>query len=159
MLLLPDPAMDIALIAVLFGLFSFGVNRKLIDQKAMKATQKDMGEKRKKAMELMKKNDEKSKKEADKLNQEMMESTTKTMGGTLKAMVVVMIVFFPLFGIINASYEGKIISLPLNVPFLGTETSWFWWWVVVGIITSIVLQIGIKIFESMKEKNKVKADA
>ena len=157
MLLLPDPAMDIALIAILFGLFSFIVNRKLIDQKAMKATQKEMGEKRKKAMELMKKNDEKSKKEADKLNQEMMEATTKTMGGTLKAMAVVMIVFFPLFAVINGSYEGKIIDLPLNVPFLGTQTSWFWWWVVIGLITSIVLQIGIKIFEMTKEKVKTNA--
>lgn len=157
MLLLPDPAMDIALIAVLFGLFSFAVNRKLVDQKAMKASQKEMGEKRKKAMELMKKNDEKSKKEADKLNQEMMEATTKTMGGTLKAMVVVMIVFFPLFGFINGAYNGKIIALPFNVPFLGTQSSWFWWWVVVGLITSIALQIGIKIFEMTKEKRKTNA--
>ena len=157
MLLLPDPAMDIALIAIVFGIFSFTVNRKLIDQKAMKASQKDMGEKRKKAMELMKKNDEKSKKEADKLNQEMMEATTKTMGGTLKAMAVVMIVFFPLFGTINTSYNGKIIDLPFPVPFLGAQTSWFWWWVVVGIITSIVLQIGVKVFEMTKAKRKINA--
>ena len=133
MLLLPDPAMDIALIAIVFGIFSFTVNRKLIDQKAMKASQKDMGEKRKKAMELMKKNDEKSKKEADKLNQEMMEATTKTLGGTLKAMVVVLVVFFPIYWLINASYSDQIIALPFNVPFLGTETKWFWWWVVVGL--------------------------
>ncbi|MDO8538235.1 MAG: EMC3/TMCO1 family protein [archaeon] len=159
MLLLPDPAMDIALVAALFGLFSFIINRKLVDQKAMKASQKDMGEKRKKMTELMKKNDEKSKKELDKLNQEMMEATTKTMGGTLKAMAVVLIVFIPLAGFINTSYDGKIISLPLNVPFLGTETSWFWWWVVIGLVTSIVLQIGIKIFEMSKEKNKVKTNA
>jgi len=152
MVVLADPAMDIALIAALFGLFSFAVNRKLINQKAMKESQKQMGEKRKKMLELMKKNDEKSKKESDKLNQEMMEQTSSIMKGSLKAMGVVLIGFLPVYWVVDSSYNAQQIMLPFNVPFIGSQSSWLLWWIVVGIITSIILQLGVKAIELSKGK-------
>lgn len=142
---LVNPTIDIALIAVAISLVSLLVQRKVMGKGGMKASQKGIKEKQEKMKELMKRQDEQAKNELQGLEKEMLEDSMKMMKKSMKHMVVVMVLVLPAFWFLAENYK-KAAGLPLGdvtLPLLGLIPAVIVWYIVVGIVSSIVLNFVI----------------
>jgi uncharacterized membrane protein (DUF106 family) len=107
----------------------------------------------------MNNNDEKSKQEVQRLQQQMMQKMSETMSGSMKVMMASMVIFLPAFAILGMFYGDVVIPLPIPIPWLGSnsfielyhETNWIGWYVLASLVTSIVLQIILKLAERVSK--------
>lgn len=102
--------------------------------KENKQNQKVIKEKQKEMNDLTKKGETQK---AMKIQQEMMELTMKTMKGSMKYMVAVMIVFAPLLGFLQINY-AHIMSFYLTFDFLFPP--WLWWYILCSIVSTLIIQ-------------------
>ncbi|MFH1751343.1 MAG: EMC3/TMCO1 family protein [archaeon] len=147
MISLFNPTIDIAIFGILLALISLLVQRKLVDRKLMKSIQKSMKEKQKKIKELSKEGHEKNKTEIDRLQKEMLEDSSRMMKGSMKHMLVIAVIFFPVFWFISTNYDGSITPIGEFMGFKGHYT----WYIAVSITASIAMNIIFKIIDKVKE--------
>ena len=157
MVLFGEPITDIALIAVIIAVVLF-ILQKVVGGKKLKENQKKMKEKQKQIKELNKKGDEKSKQKAMELQKEMLAEMPQMLSGSMKTMIISMVIVLPTLWWLQSVYAGQQIVLPIALPIFGTETSWFWWYVIVGIIAAVILNIGGSIVNKIKEKKEIKVE-
>ncbi len=150
-----NPMVDIAIAAGVIVTVSKLIQHKFMDMKGMKRQQKEMKEMQKNINELMKKTDQKSQEEAKTLQSDMMGSMNKMMGKNMKVMMISMAVILPIFWWLSGNYNEAVINLPFSFPFLGTQTTWFWWYVICSLGLSISLAIITKIYEKIRATEMV----
>jgi len=143
---------DITLLAILVGVISQALQRKLMDKKAQKAKQDGMKEKQKKLKELMSKGDEQSKKEAEKLNMELMHDMKEMFKGMQKFMIASFIVMIPIFYLFVSAYKEETFNVfGWIVPqfFFPPHIVWY-------IISSIGFSIVFNLIMKAVEKSEMK---
>ncbi|PIN98690.1 MAG: hypothetical protein COT90_03115 [Candidatus Diapherotrites archaeon CG10_big_fil_rev_8_21_14_0_10_31_34] len=143
---------DITLLAILVGVISQALQRKLMDKKAQKAKQDGMKEKQKKLKELMSKGDEQSKKEAEKLNMELMHDMKEMFKGMQKFMIASFIVIIPIFYLFVSAYKEETFNVfGWIVPqfFFPPHIVWY-------IISSIGFSIVFNLIMKAVEKSEMK---
>ena len=142
---LTNPTIDIALIAIAISLVSLLVQRKVMGKGGMKEKQRAMKERQKQMTELMKRQDEQAKNELKSLEKEMMDESMGMMQKSMKHMVVIMVIVVPTFWFLNSNY-GKAVGLPIGdvkLPLLGLIPSAIAWYIVAGIVASLILNFVI----------------
>ncbi len=149
-----SPVIDITLLAVIVGLISQALQRKLMDKKAQKQKQQAMKEKQKKLKELMQKGDEKSKKEAEQLNSELMQDMKEMFKGMQKFMIASFVIIIPIFYLFVSGYQketfnvfGWIVPEFIFPPHIV-------WYFISSIGFSIVFNLIMKTVDPALEKRK-----
>ena len=150
-----NPMADIAIASVVIVAISKVIHHKFMDMKGMKIQQKEMKEMQNKINELMKKTDQKSQEGAKKLQGDMMSTMNKMMSKNMKVMMISMAVILPVFWWLSGNYNEAVINLPFSFPFLGTQTNWFWWYLICSIGISIAFAIVTKIYEKTRATEMV----
>jgi len=146
--------LDVSLFAVLVGLISQALQRKLMDKKGQKAKQEAMKEKQKKLKELMKQGDEKSKKEAERINMELMGDMKDMFKGMQKFMIASLIVVMPIFYLGVSSYKEEIfVVFGWQVPQF-IFPPYIVWYFISSIIFSLIFNLIMKVVEPALEKRK-----
>ncbi len=144
------PAVDIVLIGAVLVVISRIISMKMGRKGGFReqmAKQKEMMAKQKRIKELMGKNDEKSRNELAKLQQEIMQ---ETMAG-MKQLFITMPIFLLAFGGMWTNYGETLITLPFNVPFLGTESGWYWWYLITYFSMTIIVGIAFRLGKMVKK--------
>jgi len=149
-----SPVIDITLLAILVGVISQALQRKLMDKKAQKAKQDGMKEKQKKLKELMSKGDEQSKKEAEKINMELMQDMKEMFKGMQKFMIASFIVIIPIFYLFVSAYSKETFNV-----FGWAVPEFFFpphivWYIISSIGFSIIFNLIMKVVEPLLEKRK-----
>ncbi len=147
--------LDVTLFAVIVGLISQALQRKLMDKKAQKAKQQAMKEKQKKLKELMKQGDEASKKEAERLNMELMGDMKDMFKGMQKFMIASLIVIMPIFYLGVSTYAKEtFIVFGWKVPQF-IFPPYIVWYFISSIIFSIIFNLIMKAVEPALEKRQL----
>lgn len=165
-----NPVIEVAIISMVVSTFHKVVQLKFGNQDQMKEHQEKMKKTQEKVKELMQRDDEKARKHREELEREMIDSMNKVMKGTMKVMVVSLIVVLPLFAILGSVYAQEVIDLPVPVPWIGSgfdflnplswvelynQTNWIGWYVLISLIFSlVVLNPLIKVYTNMKKKGE-----
>lgn len=140
---IPDPTIEIAVIAIVATVINLAVQHRFFHRKELLQSQENMRHNQKRMMELMKKEDKKSKEEAEKIQQEMMDQTFKMLNPM--QMVASLVVFAPLLWYFHEAYDLVAIPLPFLFPWWDnglvwlTHTSWFGWYFLVVMVFMLVL--------------------
>jgi len=150
---------EIALFSIAITLISRLIQEKLVDKKKQKTHQDRMKENQKKMNDLMKRNDETAKKEMEKLQGEALESMNVIMQGNMKYMIFSLPLFLVFYWVLGQLYGGTPITLPFPLPIIHrnfsfeiTSTiSWLWWYIYMGVITSIFINIITSALEGAKK--------
>lgn len=138
---------DIVLFAIVVGIISQALQRKLMDKKAQKAKQEAMKEKQKKLKELMKNQDEKSKKEAERLNMELMSDMKEMFKGMQKFMIASFIVIIPIFYLgVSAYVKETFVVFGWTVPHF-IFPPYIVWYIISSIAFSLVFNAVMKVIE------------
>ncbi len=163
-----NPMVELSLIAVAMVIIQQAIQEKIGNKKQLKEHQEKMKNIQEKVKGLIKKDDEKSRNERESLEKEMIESMNIVMQGSMKFMVVSLVIVLPLFWIAGLVYGAETINLPLPVPWfaaslelfnpltwieLYSQTNWIGWYVLNSIIFSILIVNPLmKIIESKKKR-------
>jgi uncharacterized membrane protein (DUF106 family) len=75
-----------------------------------------------------------------KLSNDMLKSSGKQMKENMKPMFLSIIIFMIALGWLGAQYAGLVIPLPINLPFLGHELNWFWWYLIIVFPANFILR-------------------
>jgi len=128
-LMIANPKLSLILVAALVTLVMTFINKKFTDQNRMKEL-KDI----QKACRINLKGSRDNPKEMEKINRQMMECSMEMMKHSFKP---ILITFIPLI----------IFFWWLRGIFLQTSlgTSWIWWYISAGIISSIVFRKVLKV--------------
>ncbi len=138
---------DVSLFAILVGIISQVLQRKLMNKKEQKAKQDKMKEKQKKLKELMKNQDEKSRKEAEQLNIELMQDMKDMFKGMQKFMIASFVVILPIFYLGVSSYAKEtFIVFGWQVPEF-FFAPYIVWYMISSIIFSLIFNAVMKIIE------------
>ena len=109
----------------------------LANQAELKKVKKDMDFYREKSMKAQKSGDTKK---ATEYTSEMLKASQKQFRYTLKPMLfsfMIVILAASWFG--TAFGDVKILS-PVNIPFLGSELNWFWWYILIVLPFSTIFR-------------------
>jgi len=137
-LFLEDPVLEIALIAGAIVLFTFIVRKIMTDQSKqdkMKLKQKTIN---KEYQEAMKSGDEKRIKAAEAQYKELMGLIKDNLKDNFKPLYVTMIPVLIIFWVLKDAYDGTGVIMTL--PLVGWELSWFWWYLIVAIVCSLIFE-------------------
>lgn len=155
-----SPEVDIFVIVLAVSIVMQIVQRKFLDKKRMKMIQQEMREKSKKLNEMAKQGKSETK-EAKELQGQVMTLMSESFKGMPKQMLFSMAIYVPVFFVVGALYADAVIATPFPVPWLSgeegsiiklfTETNWFGYYVLMGLIVSIVIGIVLKVFEKVKK--------
>ncbi|MFH1544520.1 MAG: EMC3/TMCO1 family protein [archaeon] len=149
-----NPAMDIALIAIMITLISIVLQKKLMPRERQKQLQQEMKEKQARMKELMKQTDEKSKNELNEVQQEMMQATSKMMSESMKYMVVSLAIFGSIFFLVVRQYQGATFPVgSFTIPVINwTFAPYLVWYILIALVTSLALNGGMKLMEKIRKK-------
>jgi len=149
---------DVSLFAIVVGIISQILQRKLMDKKGQKAKQQAMKEKQAKLKELMKNNDEKSRQEAEKLNSELMTDMKEMFKGMQKFMIASLVVIMPIFYLGVSNYAKEIfIVFGWEVPQF-IFPPYIVWYMISSIAFSLIFSTIMKVVEPALEKRKTKTE-
>jgi len=143
---------DVSIFAIVVGIISQILQRKLMDKKGQKAKQNAMKEKQNKLKELMKNQDEKSKREAERLNAELMTDMKEMFKGMQKFMIASFVIIIPIFYLGVSNYVKETF-----VVFGWTVPQFFFpphivWYIISSIGFSIVFNLIMKVVEKSEMK-------
>lgn len=121
---------EIFLLSIGLSLAMTLASKFLANQSELKKVKKDMEFYREKSTKAQKAGD---RKKATEYTSEMLKASQKQFRYTLKPMLfsfMIVIVAASWFGTVYG--DVKILS-PVNIPFLGSELNWFWWYVLIVV--------------------------
>lgn len=126
----------ITIFAVIITVLILGLNRIITKKELMNELKEKMEEIRE---NLTKAQKEGNKAEVEKYITELMRMNTKFMKHSLKSMMVAIIVAFIFLPWVNYRYSGMVVSLPFSIPFVGSGLSGIYWYVLVAVAISWVI--------------------
>ncbi len=154
-----NPQIDIAFAALLLALVSQFIQRKFVDKQKLKESQEKMKQAQKRMKELASRQDNQSKQEMERIEKEFMQTAGETMQASMKQLAVSTPIFLLAFLYLGGAYEKDTIQLPVPLPWFGnngiqlfSETSWVGWYVVSALASTLILNVIIKIFDTVKKK-------
>lgn len=165
-----DPYVDIAVVCVVLALISQAIQAKFVNTPEVKEARERSKEKNKRMRELMKKTDDESVQEMKKIQKEIMDDTMasmKTMHYAFLTLPLYLVVFgyfggssVPfvggLFG--NGAYTDVVFNLPVALPWIDFQfhetTNWLGYYFVWIMLSTIVIKLGLTVFERMKKKKE-----
>ncbi|MCD6591221.1 MAG: DUF106 domain-containing protein [Candidatus Aenigmarchaeota archaeon] len=120
-----QPYQDVFLWALVISFVLQASYRFLGDQKAIRQLKEDMKFYKDKAKEAQKAGD--VKKSQEYLN-EMMKLSQKQFSLNMKPMMISLVLVMIILGFVSQTYAETVVRLPFNLPLLGSELNWFWWY-------------------------------
>ncbi|MCX6801753.1 MAG: EMC3/TMCO1 family protein [Candidatus Diapherotrites archaeon] len=143
-----DPLIEVAIIALALVAFSTVIRNRFMDKEAERQVQ----EKQKEWKVLLKNTDKESMKRLEAVQKEMLDAQYKMMRSSMPPMLIMLAVFFLLLPVMNSTYAG--IEFPPAPYVVLPGQSWIWYYFVIGIVFSIALTFGKKIFKKSEAKTE-----
>jgi uncharacterized membrane protein (DUF106 family) len=78
--------------------------------------------------------------EMNKHSGDLMKLSGKQFQLNMKPMMISLVVFIAVFAFLGATYSELIVYSPLNIPFLGNQLSWYYWYLLIIIPTSFMFR-------------------
>lgn len=131
------PYQEIFVWSVALSLLMTLASRFLANQREIKKARKDMEFYRSKATQAQKSGDVK------KINEytgEMMKASSKQFRLNMKPMMLSFLIVILAASWFAATYGTVKIASPINIPFLGNELNWFWWYVLIVLPFSTIFR-------------------
>ena len=143
-----EAILQVTAISILFSIYSTALLRKFV---LTPEYMKQMEIHRKISSELMEARKKKDSKTLKKLEKKY-EMTAKSVQGYMVKYLVFMFIsfasFIALFNLINPIYApigNKFMTLPIPIPFIGSEINYFTWFIIVSFLFSRILSKALKI--------------
>lgn len=102
--------------------------------KNLKAEMKTINERIKKAQKAG------NTKEMNKHSGDLMKLSGKQFQLNMKPMMISLVFFMALFWVFGTYYVDMVVASPLNIPFIGSEFGWFYWYLIIVIPTSFMFR-------------------
>ncbi len=138
-----DPQITIAIVAVIVSSMSTLVQKLLVNQDRVEEIKEEMNKLKKESKE--KPEDKEIQKEMFSLSKEMMKNNFKPMLITMLPILLVFLWLRRTFGEI-----GTVAHLPV----LNIGLSWIWWYILISITVSLILEAIYKTHRKRKKKDK-----
>ncbi len=153
-----SPAIDLALISAAFVAVSQAIQVLVMNRKHLRAHQKKSKALMKEQQELMKKGKDAPAHELERLQREQMELMQGQFKHMPKMMLASMIVFLPLFTVVQGQFEGQ--SIPVFFPFslIWQQLDWYWYYVLCSLLVGIFVGQVLNAFDSHHEKKHEHAE-
>lgn len=144
-LLMLKPHLSLLIISAFLTALVLLINRFTVNREVVRGIKQRMEEIRE---NLTKAQKEGSQEEANKFLAEMMKTNNEYMKHTFKALIVSIVVlalFLPwLRYTYDVTYKGvPVAKLPASVPFIGSNLSWFYWYVLVSFAVGWLIRKGM----------------
>lgn len=117
--------MEVLIISVMLSLVSVIITKLFSDQSAvrgLKAEMKSLNDRIKKAQKAG------NQSEVSRLSSELMKISGKQFQMNMKPMLISMVIFLGVFWFFGMFYEELVVASPFDIPFIGNELGWFWWY-------------------------------
>lgn len=145
-------AIQIIIIAIAVSLGSTLLNKKIVNQDRMEEIKAQISAFQKKLNAAKKKGDEKEIKKLEEEQKQMLGLTKEMFINSFKPLLYTFIPVIIIFVTLNSHYGGlgNIIELPL----LNWELNWFWWYIIVSVLTAVIFELFYKRYRKAKKKEK-----
>jgi uncharacterized membrane protein (DUF106 family) len=112
-------------------------SRFLANQQEVRKSKKDMEFYRSKATQAQKSGDIKKMNE---YTSEMMKASSKQFRLNMKPMMFSFLIVILAASWFAVTYADAKILSPVNIPFLGNELNWFWWYIIIVLPFSTIFR-------------------
>jgi len=145
-------AFQVMLIAIAVSLGTTFVNKRIINQDRMDEIKKQISDFQERYNEAKKSGDEEKIKEMTEEQKKMMGLTKEMMINSFKPMAITIVPILVIFYFLSNTYGslGDIVRLPV----LNWNLSWFWWYIMVAVLTSIIMEIVYKQYRKAKKRKQ-----
>ena len=128
---------EVLLISVAASFVSVLIYKYVGDQKAVKNVKAEMA-----ALNARIKKAQKAGNTAEvsKLSGQLMKISGKQFQYNMKPMMVSMVMFIALFWFFGQYYSDLIVPLPITIPFVGNELTWFGWYFIIVMPSSFLFR-------------------
>jgi uncharacterized membrane protein (DUF106 family) len=109
----------------------------LVNQQEMKKAKKDMEFFRDKASKAQKAGDLKK---SNEYMSEMMKASSRQFRHNMKPMLFSFVIVILAASWFAVSYADVKILSPLNIPLIGNELTWFWWYIIIVLPFSTIFR-------------------
>jgi uncharacterized membrane protein (DUF106 family) len=104
------------------------------EMRKIKADMKDLNDRIKKAQKSN------NTKEVSELTNELLKGSSRQFQSSMKPMMVSTIIFFVFLYVFLAQFEELMVMLPFSLPFLGSQLSAFYWYIVIILPASFLFR-------------------
>ena len=145
-------AFEVMLIAIAVSLGTTLVNKRIINQDRIDEIKKQISDFQKRYNEAKKSGDENKIKEMTEEQKKMMGLTKEMMINSFKPMAITIVPILVIFYFLSNTYGslGDIVRLPV----LNWNLSWFWWYIIIAVLTSIIMEIIYKQYRKAKKRKQ-----
>jgi len=131
------PYQEIFLWSLGLSLLTILVSRFLGNQTELKKAKKEMEFHRDKASKAQKSGDLKK---ANEHMSEMLKASQKQFRHNMRPMMLSFVIFIVALGWLNTTYANAVVKSPVPIPLVGSELSWFWWYILLVLPMSLVFR-------------------
>jgi len=131
------PYQEIFLWSLGLSILTILVSKFLGNQKEMKKAKKEMEFHRNNATKAQKAGDLKK---ANEHMSQMLKASQSQFKHNLKPMMFSFLIFIVALGWLNTTFVNVVVKSPITIPFLGSELSWFWWYILLVLPMSMVFR-------------------
>lgn len=131
------PYQEVLIWSVLLSFILAILYRVLTNPGEIRTLKNNMKELREKANKALKAGE---KEKSNQLTNEMLKMSGKQMKYTMKPMMLSFILFFVFLGWIGPTYADMVVTMPVAIPFLGSEFNWFWWYLIITVPMTLVFR-------------------
>ena len=127
-------------IAGSMGLISTAANRLLVDVKRVAAVTKEVNAWRKEFDRARKSNDKQLLAKMTKKQQAMMKLQSKVAFDRMKVSFIFIIPFWGVWIVLSSFFGANVVAFsPLQIPFVGTDLTFFYWYLICSFTISLPL--------------------
>jgi len=131
------PYQEIFLLSLGLSLLMTLASKFLANQQEMKKAKKDMEFFREKASKAQKAGDLKK---SNEYMSEMLKASQKQFRHNMKPMMFSFLIVILAASWFATTYADAKILSPVNIPFLGNELNWFWWYILIVLPFSTIFR-------------------
>jgi uncharacterized membrane protein (DUF106 family) len=128
---------EILVISLALSLIMVILTRLLTDQEVIRKSKRELKFYQEKIKKAQKSGDTEA---VSKLSSDMLKASSRQLRQSMKPMFISLIIFGLAFLWLAAEYGELMIPLPVNLPFLGNQFNWFWWYLVIVLPTNIIFR-------------------
>lgn len=133
-----SPALSLLIVSSLLTALVIVINMLAVNRKVVRGIKDKLEELREQVNQAQKTG---NKEDTTKYLNEMMKTNGQYMRQTFKALIVSMVILGLFLPWLQYRYANIIVAkLPFVLPYLGSELSWFWWYVFVSLAIGWVLR-------------------
>jgi len=133
-----SPALSLLIVSSLLTALVIVINMLAVNRKVVREIKDKLEELREQVNQAQKTG---NKEDTTKYLNEMMKTNGQYMRQTFKALIVSMVILGLFLPWLQYRYANIIVAkLPFVLPYLGSELSWFWWYVFVSLAIGWILR-------------------